>query len=444
MLGGTPSSHSGQSRPSGGGGDDPRSASAASLAFAHAPRQPPRGVPPRSAAARSQRWAWRSASCSSRRVAGAATPRASRPQDLLNDALRGPHRGPPGRCQAGLPGRAREGRHQPVGLALQPAGSIAQTQGDNVTAEKECRQALETNPSFEAALFNLAILRTQAGAMEEAVSLYRQVLTVTAAGGAAARRAPRRWRRGRGPGGDPVGAGKAEAPTRAVVTGDPARRWDRPPRGRRGRSSWGLGSPGPGISDRYSSAPSEIRWPSVGLERGGRAALAPSSATPLASRSGSLLSSRARAVGPIRRGSPRRPARRRRTPAPRRRAPRRRLPRRRARPPHQRRPPPRPRRRRQGGRRRRAPRRPTRRDPTARPRPRRICRHLAGVSPSARPRRRHRATSAAADGRSSSTIRNRIARPHTTRTRATSLTANPRRSWPGPSRMRSIQNRTNV
>jgi Tfp pilus assembly protein PilF len=56
-------------------------------------------------------------------------------------------------------------------------GLIAQTQHQQVTAEGQYRLALQTNPNFEPALFNLGILLTQASA-PEAITEYERAITV--------------------------------------------------------------------------------------------------------------------------------------------------------------------------------------------------------------------------------------------------------------------------
>ena len=57
---------------------------------------------------------------------------------------------------------------------LYDLGTIAQTQKSAFAAENYFRLALASDPNFAVAVFNLAILRTQAGAPTEAVTLYRQ------------------------------------------------------------------------------------------------------------------------------------------------------------------------------------------------------------------------------------------------------------------------------
>ena len=69
-------------------------------------------------------------------------------------------------------------RTRPTSSRSTTSGSSCQTEGNAVDAEKDYRLALNTNPNFEAALFNLAILRTQSGAVDEAISLYQRVLTL--------------------------------------------------------------------------------------------------------------------------------------------------------------------------------------------------------------------------------------------------------------------------
>jgi tetratricopeptide (TPR) repeat protein len=54
-------------------------------------------------------------------------------------------------------------------------GVLEQTQRPGL-AEGYYRAALDTDPTFVPALFNLAILRTRAGATQEAIDLYRRVI----------------------------------------------------------------------------------------------------------------------------------------------------------------------------------------------------------------------------------------------------------------------------
>ncbi len=51
-------------------------------------------------------------------------------------------------------------------------GLLAQTAGDNTTAENEYRLSLSTDPDYAPSIFNLAIIRTGADDMSEAISLY--------------------------------------------------------------------------------------------------------------------------------------------------------------------------------------------------------------------------------------------------------------------------------
>jgi tetratricopeptide (TPR) repeat protein len=57
-------------------------------------------------------------------------------------------------------------------------GLIEQTTGREVDAEKNYREALRIEPNFTEALFNLAILRTRARALDEAATLYARVTTL--------------------------------------------------------------------------------------------------------------------------------------------------------------------------------------------------------------------------------------------------------------------------
>jgi tetratricopeptide (TPR) repeat protein len=68
---------------------------------------------------------------------------------------------------------------------LYDLGLIAQTQNRPAAAENDYRLAMVSDPDFGAAIFNLAIIRTQAGATQEAISLYRHYIQVapTDAGG---------------------------------------------------------------------------------------------------------------------------------------------------------------------------------------------------------------------------------------------------------------------
>jgi Tfp pilus assembly protein PilF len=56
-------------------------------------------------------------------------------------------------------------------------GLVHQQAGRNADAEREYRAAISTDPNFASALFNLAILRTEADP-DEAEELYRSVLTL--------------------------------------------------------------------------------------------------------------------------------------------------------------------------------------------------------------------------------------------------------------------------
>ena len=55
---------------------------------------------------------------------------------------------------------------------------IEQANGRVQLAEGYYRAALDTDPNFVSALFNLAILRTTAGATQEAIDLYQQVIEI--------------------------------------------------------------------------------------------------------------------------------------------------------------------------------------------------------------------------------------------------------------------------
>jgi tetratricopeptide (TPR) repeat protein len=63
-------------------------------------------------------------------------------------------------------------------FALYNLGLIAQTEGDNATAEDFYRRTLAVDPSFESALFNLAIVRTDQGDIDEAIELYERAIEV--------------------------------------------------------------------------------------------------------------------------------------------------------------------------------------------------------------------------------------------------------------------------
>lgn len=56
-------------------------------------------------------------------------------------------------------------------------GLIEQIRGGG-RAEAEYREALRIDPNFAPALFNLAIIRAQAGSVQEAIDLYRRVIGV--------------------------------------------------------------------------------------------------------------------------------------------------------------------------------------------------------------------------------------------------------------------------
>lgn len=56
-------------------------------------------------------------------------------------------------------------------------GLISQTEGDAQAATRYYRLALESDPHFEPAMFNLAIMQTE-GHTNEALSLYRQVIAL--------------------------------------------------------------------------------------------------------------------------------------------------------------------------------------------------------------------------------------------------------------------------
>jgi tetratricopeptide (TPR) repeat protein len=58
-------------------------------------------------------------------------------------------------------------------------GVIDQGQGDLQGAERHYRTTLGLDPDFVPALFNLAILRTEAGFADEAVTLYEHLIEVT-------------------------------------------------------------------------------------------------------------------------------------------------------------------------------------------------------------------------------------------------------------------------
>ena len=55
---------------------------------------------------------------------------------------------------------------------------IAQTQQRDVEAENYYRQSLETDPVYAPSLYNLAIIRENAGSMDEAAGLYREVIEI--------------------------------------------------------------------------------------------------------------------------------------------------------------------------------------------------------------------------------------------------------------------------
>ncbi|MBV8949383.1 MAG: tetratricopeptide repeat protein [Actinobacteria bacterium] len=57
-------------------------------------------------------------------------------------------------------------------------GLIAQTQQHSAEAETNYRRALSIYPNFVPALFNLAILRTNAKADAEAVELYQRIIAI--------------------------------------------------------------------------------------------------------------------------------------------------------------------------------------------------------------------------------------------------------------------------
>ena len=59
-------------------------------------------------------------------------------------------------------------------FCLYDLGTVEQAQGDTVGAEANYRLALVTDPNYAPAIFNLAILRAQAGASAEAIGLYRE------------------------------------------------------------------------------------------------------------------------------------------------------------------------------------------------------------------------------------------------------------------------------
>jgi Tfp pilus assembly protein PilF len=71
-------------------------------------------------------------------------------------------------------------------LDLQPRNAIAHydlgtvrlARDDLAGAEASFRAALDGHPSFVRALFNLAVVRTRVGATQEAIDLYRRVITI--------------------------------------------------------------------------------------------------------------------------------------------------------------------------------------------------------------------------------------------------------------------------
>ena len=57
-------------------------------------------------------------------------------------------------------------------------GLLAQTRGDNISAENDYRLAISIDPNFTSPLFNLAIILAAKGSDNEAMELYRKVIAL--------------------------------------------------------------------------------------------------------------------------------------------------------------------------------------------------------------------------------------------------------------------------
>ena len=68
-------------------------------------------------------------------------------------------------------------KHEPKNkVCLYDLGTVKQAQDDAVAAEADYRLALASDPNYPPAIFNLAIIRADAGSFDEAIGLYREYL----------------------------------------------------------------------------------------------------------------------------------------------------------------------------------------------------------------------------------------------------------------------------